>query len=89
MNKARLKLALGRIKFKAYELYKNRQLPYKLVEAIDSLSPDDKDLEKKIAFLDELSRHYLRLKNYYKRYPEAEAQANKDIEALLNKEVCK
>lgn len=83
MNKARLKLALGRIKFKAYELYKNRQLPYALVEAIDSLNADDQYLENKIRLLDELSRHYLRLKNYYKRYPEAEDQANKDIENIL------
>lgn len=75
---AKGKISLAILKYNALKLRKTWQLPYKLVYFITSLDKDS-SLEW-IHYLTMQSEHYLRVKGYYKKYPDIEAEVNKIIE---------
>ena len=61
------------IKCRTLELRANKQIPLILAKMINDLT--GKEETKYIQFLLEMSTHLLRVKNYYKLYPEAEKEA--------------
>lgn len=73
-------LRLARVKTKTLELNALGQLPYELVRRIVNLSNEDS--KEKVAYYMELVQHYLRVRGYYKKYPEASKTANGDIKKL-------
>ena len=62
------------IKCRTLELRANKQIPLILAKMINDLT--GKEETKYIQFLLEMSTHLLRVKNYYKLYPDAEKEAN-------------
>ena len=77
----RVKIQLVLLKTNAMKLNANKQLPFELVHRIQLLK-EDSDINY-VKFLMELCTHYLRIKNYYKTFAEAEKQANEDIKGML------
>lgn len=80
-KKNRVKFQLILLKNNALKLNANKQLPFELVHRILVLK-DDSDINY-VKFLMELCTHYLRIKNYYKIFANAEKQANDDIKGML------
>lgn len=74
---------ISRIKFNAYKLYNNRQIPKYLFDCIIRIGSDISIEELK--FYMELCEHYMRIKGYYGKYAEVDLQAEKEIKELQNK----
>lgn len=82
MKKAKNNKALIWIlKNKALELRKNYQLPFHLTKLIYSLKGDEK--VSYVVVLKELTEQWLRIKGFYKRYPQTEELAEKSIKSTL------
>lgn len=77
------KTTITMLKYYALKLRANRQLPFYLCYLIQRL--DGTEEVNYISFLKQLSEHLLRIKNYYKRYPQAEDEAEKSIKEGLTK----
>lgn len=82
MTKQEKKL-LAKSKNSAIKLRVEYMIPSELVRAIYKL--DDRATEKDIRYISELIEHYIRLKGYYKRYPQIEKKFNEEIIELLKK----
>ena len=65
---------LKKLKFYAYELNKNYQIPRDLFVLICKF--DENTSETEIRFLKELTEHLLRVKGYYKRNGKERDEAN-------------
>ena len=76
-NKVRLSL----IKTKALTLYKNYQIPFQLVYYIQGLNENSD--KRYVRLLCDLCEHYLRVKNYYKKYKDVA----KEVNDLIDKSV--
>lgn len=74
MNKAKLEV----VKYYALQLRGRYQIPYRLCYHITQLEKDS-DL-KLVEYLLDACEHYLRVRGYYKKFPQIEEQANKEIE---------
>ena len=66
------------IKYKSLELLRTHQLPYKLVFYIQHITPVTPD--HIVKYLLDSSEHLLRVKGYYKKYPQIEKELNRTIE---------
>ena len=77
------KSQLAIIKNRTFQLRVNRQLPLSLTEKIYHLT--GKEETKYVAFLLEMSKHFLRVKGYYKEFPSAEGEAETVIQDGLQK----
>lgn len=75
MAKGRIKLEV--LKYNALKLRRSFQLPYQLVYYINQLTFDT-DV-KWVSYLVSMSEHLLRVKGYYKKYPQAERDANAQL----------
>lgn len=69
------------LKNKALELRKNYQLPFHLTKLIYSLKGDEK--VSYVVVLKELTEQWLRIKGFYKRYPNMEDIAKLSIQDTL------
>lgn len=69
---------LGNVKNKALLLRKNYQIPYKLCYYIQHLTIESSD--DLIKYLMSLCEHCLRIKGYYKKYPDIESSVNNEID---------
>ena len=76
--KVKRKIDVIVIKSKSLELYKNGQIPFKLVYFIQGLSSDS-DI-RLVKYLTGLTEHYLRVKGYYHRHKDIEKGYNNVIE---------
>ena len=72
---------LSKIKIKAYELYKNKQIPKYLFECICRLGTDTSIEEYKLYI--ELVDHYTRISGYYGRYADIDYNAENSIKEIL------
>lgn len=73
-NKARLEV----VKYKALQLRGRYQIPYRLCYHLTQI---DKDTDFEVVeYLLCTCEHYLRVRGYYKKFPQLEEQANKEIE---------
>lgn len=74
---------LSALKFNAIKLRNNHQLPFFLAYAITKL---DKDSDIKVVeYLMKQSDHMLRVKGYYKRYPEIGKKYDELVKSDLSK----
>lgn len=71
------KTKIAQIKYQALKLRTNRQLPFYLVKLINELTGDESI--QYVQWLMQMSKHYLRLKNYYKEFPETEKIAEDQL----------
>lgn len=76
MSKKEIKL-MNRLKINCLNLRVNYQIPLKLAVLINSL--DNQASDKEIKFLMELSKHYMRVKGYYKEFPYLDKQYSSEI----------
>ena len=81
MSKIKNKINISTLKVYAVRLRANSQLPFYLYYLISQLTPQT-DI-KIVALLSRLSEDLMRLKGYYKKYPNAEKSANE----LLRKQI--
>lgn len=65
------------MKYQALKLRNNKQIPYYLAKCINDLTGEENTTY--VRWLIEMSKHYLRLKNYYKEYPEADEEAERQL----------
>lgn len=77
------KLSVIVLKYNAFKLRTNRQLPFYLCKLIQDLKGDE-DINY-LTFLKESAEHLLRVKGYYKKYPLADDEATKLIKEGLQK----
>lgn len=77
------KSKLAIIKYQTLELRSKRQIPMFLAELIYDLKGDEET--KYVMFLLEMSKHMLRIKGYYKMYPDSEIEAKNIIKDGLQK----
>lgn len=73
-NKAKLEV----VKYYALQLRGRYQIPYRLCYLITQLEKGS-DLEL-VEYLLDACEHYLRVRGYYKKFPQIEEKANKEIE---------
>jgi len=78
-------LQLSRLKSKALELNKSHQIPFVLAREIFELKVDYDS--KYVALVMTLTEKFLRVKGYYKKYPQEEQEATKVIKEILTKGV--
>lgn len=77
------KTKIAQVKYQALKLREKKQIPYYLTKLITDLTGDES--AEYVIWLVNMSEHYLRIKGYYKKYPEAEAECEKQLkESKLN-----
>lgn len=81
--KKKHKITIATLKYRALELRKNYQIPFYLVYLINQL--DGTEETKYIQTLKEFSMHTLRVKWYYKLFPNAEKETELVIKNGLKK----
>lgn len=81
------KSKIATIKYNALELRKNYQIPYVLCNIIMELDKDSR--EELIVWLMAQSENLIRIKGYYKKYPDIEKAVNETLESEFNKLVDK
>lgn len=74
---AKNKLKLEIVKYNALKLRRTYQLPYQLVYYITQLN--ELDNVEWVTYLMSMTEHLLRVKGYYKKYPQAEQEANTQL----------
>lgn len=77
------KSKLAIIKYQTLELRSKRQIPMFLAKLIYDLKGDEDT--KYVMYLLEMSKHMLRVRGYYKDYPDAENDAKNIIKDGLQK----
>lgn len=77
------KSKLAIIKYQTLELRSKRQIPMFLAKLIYDLKGDEET--KYVMYLLEMSKHMLRVRGYYKDYPDAENEAKNIIKDGLQK----
>lgn len=83
MSKKKIKTLLIMLKNNTYKLRAYKQLPFYLSYLIYQL--DGSEEQKYIQYLIEMSKHFLRVRGYYKEYPlEDKASENVIKEGLLS-----
>lgn len=71
------KTKIAQIKYQALQLRTNKQLPFYLVKLINELTGDEPI--QYVQWLLQMSKHFMRLKGYYKDFPEAEKIAEDQL----------
>lgn len=74
---------ITQLKINSIKLRLNYQIPLKLAVFINNI--DDHTSVKEVEFLMELSKHYIRVKNYYKMYKNLDDTYSYDIVLAYNK----
>lgn len=74
---------LTKLKYYAYELHKNHQIPHDLFILICKF--DENTSEEEIRFLKDVTEHVLRVKGYYKRNEIEHEEANKLVLSAYKK----
>lgn len=81
--KKKNKIKIATLKYQAYKLRANYQIPLYLAYLINKLDGSEELLYVK--YLMECSMHFMRIKNYYKRFKESEKESEKIIKDGLFK----